>query len=324
MEPPEHVTLHSAEEFKAELAKGAGARLLPVRKELAGVEIKAEADGAMTFTLSTPAVDRSGDVVMQEGWKTDAYQKNPIVLWAHDYRQPPVARSPVVGLENGALVARGVQFVPRDVHEFGWSVGEMYRRGFLNAVSVGFRPLKWNFNEDRKGAGGVDFQEQELLEWSAVPVPANPEALIGAKAAGIPLAPIVEWAEKILDSRDPAESERLLVPREYVERLWAIANPKALVQVPAAKAEGDGMAAAMNALAAALTANTAALQACTEACVRCADACEEMTAAMLEDDEPAEPEPGKAEDSSDAHSAESLASVIAAETRRQVEALLGH
>jgi hypothetical protein len=37
-----------------------------------------------------------------------------------------------------------------------------------------------------------------LLEFSVCPVPANPEALIEARSAGIDIAPIRDWAVKLL------------------------------------------------------------------------------------------------------------------------------
>jgi hypothetical protein len=47
--------------------------------------------------------------------------------------------------------------------------------GMLNACSVGFRPLEQTYDSVR---GGTTFLRQELLEFSVVPVPANPEALV--------------------------------------------------------------------------------------------------------------------------------------------------
>jgi HK97 family phage prohead protease len=55
----------------------------------------------------------------------------------------------------------------------------------LSATSVGFRPLKWSFSKDRERGGGIDFHEQELLEFSIVTVPANSEATISLTAAQI-------------------------------------------------------------------------------------------------------------------------------------------
>jgi phage head maturation protease len=62
-------------------------------------------------------------------------------------------------------------------------VYRLARGGFLAATSVGFRPLKWEYTTDKeRGADdwfpGIDFEEQELVEFSIVTVPANPEALM--------------------------------------------------------------------------------------------------------------------------------------------------
>nr|WP_282599866.1 HK97 family phage prohead protease [Paenibacillus dendritiformis] len=61
------------------------------------------------------------------------------------------------------------------------TVYELYKGGFMKATSVGF-PVK-EF-EPRQG-GGTLYKKQELLELSAVPVPANPEALKFAKSIGL-------------------------------------------------------------------------------------------------------------------------------------------
>lgn len=219
---PPHARLYSAEEFRAGERQG---QVLPIRKELLGAQVvKANDDGTIDFVLSTPSPDRSNDVIDQAGWDLTNYSKNPVVLWAHDYGAAPVAKPGMVGVDNGVLKAKGCEFTSRELYQFGWMVGEMYRQGYLSAVSVGFKPKKWNDNEER-GGYGVDFHEQELLEFSCVPVPANPEALVSAKAAGIPLEPLIEWAARILDeTQEPEARQRMIVPREYVERLHAIAN----------------------------------------------------------------------------------------------------
>src|SRR5437016_10464197 len=59
----------------------------------------------------------------------------------------------------------------------------LYRGKFLTAVSVGFVPLRWE-----NGAEDADYSrkylEQELLEVSAVAIPANPNALALALKSG--------------------------------------------------------------------------------------------------------------------------------------------
>ena len=131
---------------------------------------------ALTVTVSTGDVDRHGDVVSPEGWRLDSYRRNPVVLWAHDYRHPAIGRAPAVWQEGPALLAR-IEFAPT---QFAGQVAALYRDGYQRGVSVGFRPLRFEERRDaRSGAFlGIRFLEQELLEISAVPVPANRAALL--------------------------------------------------------------------------------------------------------------------------------------------------
>lgn len=227
-----HARLYTADEFRAEARKPGGA-VLPLRKEVSGeAKPNAEDAQALDFVLSTATADRANDVVAQDGWRLDNYRKNPVMLWAHDYAQLPVGKPALVGVEGGQLVARGVQFPARELYEHGWTVGEMYRKGFLHAVSVGFAPIKYAWNEER-GGYATDFMEQELLEFSAVPVPANPEALISAKAAGLPMAGFIEWAERILDMAEKSDEPSLAVTRPWAEQLYRAAKGDApRIQVP--------------------------------------------------------------------------------------------
>lgn len=140
--------------------------------------------GPLTFVVSSGAVDRHGDVVSPEGWRLDAYRANPVVLWAHDYRRPAIGRAQSVWSDGRALLAH-LEFAPT---EFAREVEALYRSGYQQGVSVGFRPLRFEERRDtRTGAFlGIRFLEQELLEISAVPVPANQGALLHGNA----LAPV--------------------------------------------------------------------------------------------------------------------------------------
>ena len=131
--------------------------------------------GLATFVLSTDDVDRHGDVVSADGWRLEGYLRNPVLLWAHDYRRPAIGRAVAVWGEPRRLLAK-VEFAPT---AFAQEVAALYEQGFQCGVSVGFRPMRWEERRDlRTGAFlGLRYLEQELLEVSAVPVPANREAL---------------------------------------------------------------------------------------------------------------------------------------------------
>ena len=132
-------------------------------------------DQAITFVLSTDDVDRHGDVIAADGWVLDSYRENPVLLWAHDYRKPAIGRAAKTWVEPHRLLAK-MEFAPTD---FAQEVATLYRSGFQWGVSVGFKPLRYEERKDDKTGAflGLRFLEQELLEVSAVPVPANRSAL---------------------------------------------------------------------------------------------------------------------------------------------------
>lgn len=143
-------------------------------------------DSARTieFAASTETADRYGDVIRVAGWKLDNFQKNPVFLWAHRSEDPPIGR--IIGakkeLGTAPALVETVQFASADTYPFADTIFKLYKDGFLNAVSVGFMPLEYQprMEDDDDGIShqeGWDFTSVEQLELSAVPIPANPEAL---------------------------------------------------------------------------------------------------------------------------------------------------
>ena len=192
------------------------------------------------FIISTESVDRMGDTISVKGWDLKQYRKNPVVLFGHDSRQPPIGKARSVQKVDGALIARA-EFMDKDLSSFAFSIFQMYVKGFMKATSVGFRPLAWerapeDDQEDRPF--GLDFKKQELLEFSAVPVPANPEALIQARSAGIDTEPIKSWAAKILDEWTETK-DGLFMPRDMVESIRKDADSKQAKSVTVEKTEDE-------------------------------------------------------------------------------------
>ena len=140
-----------------------------------GYQDDAAENRPMTFVISSEEVDRHGDVILAEGWRLAAYQRNPVFLWAHDYTRPVIGRAVSVWPEPEQLLAR-MEFAPTD---FAREVAALYRNGYQQGVSVGFKPLRYEERRQEKTGAflGIRFLEQELLEVSAVPVPANRSAL---------------------------------------------------------------------------------------------------------------------------------------------------
>lgn len=161
----------------------------------------------MSFTITTAAVDRDNDTIDPKGWDLKNFQANPVVLWAHDYSQPPVGKAVNIEQTETGLKA-DVEFLPRGMSQFADMVHDMCKDGFLNATSVGFRG-KGEKSKDREY--GYDFKAQELLEFSIVPVPSNPEALIqrGLKNEQLQsyAKSLKEWSDGVLGEPAPKLSQ---------------------------------------------------------------------------------------------------------------------
>lgn len=148
-------------------------------------EAKAEAQegGLLRFVASTAAVDSYQDIVEQT-WKLDRFRKNPVFLLQHNSWSVPIGRVETIGVEKvgglDALVA-SVRFDMDDPEAA--AIAGKYARGFMHAVSVGFRAGKVTArsmvpqDDARYGKAGYILGDNELLELSAVTIPANPEAV---------------------------------------------------------------------------------------------------------------------------------------------------
>jgi len=144
--------------------------------------------------VSTPAVDRMNDSIDVNGWELDNFKANPVVLFGHDSSAPPIARALNTWVDGNQLRSRA-RFFDESENPMSELTLRLIRAGGLNATSVGFIPKVWQWTEDRGGIG-IDFISQELMEWSVVPIPANPEALI-ASAKGLDSKALLAWAERV-------------------------------------------------------------------------------------------------------------------------------
>lgn len=148
-----------------------------------GAPIQRAADGSVTVTViaSTADVDRYGDIVDQDSWRLDAYKSNPVILFGHNSWAPPVGKA-VVRVEGGRLMA-DITFDASEENAMGRLMASQYAGGFMSAVSVGFRSYRQvarnqlPLDDARRGERGLVLYDNELLEISCVPIPANPKAV---------------------------------------------------------------------------------------------------------------------------------------------------
>ncbi len=148
------------------------------------------ADGAprtLVVRITSPAPDRSKDTVQPTGMNANNYEKNPVVLYAHNYADIPIAKCNNLKVTDEGILA-SVEFPQEGVYAKADTVYAMYKGGFLNAWSIGFMPTDYDENDQ----GGYNFKEWELFEFSAVPVPDNPEALTVMRSKGIDVDTLFE------------------------------------------------------------------------------------------------------------------------------------
>lgn len=180
-----------------------------IRRAFSGSTIKSidSESRQIEFIISTATADRMGDTIQVNGWDLKNYKANPVVLFGHLSSIPPIGKAVKVWKDKDALLAVA-EFMPQDMSAFAHSIFRMYEEKFLRAVSVGFRPTKWEdiLDENGERTWSYNFLKQELLEFSAVPIPANPEALVSARQKGIDTAPIRQWTEEMLDRWNETEN----------------------------------------------------------------------------------------------------------------------
>ena len=127
----------------------------------------------LVIAASVESEDRAGDLVIARGWELESYLRNPVVLWAHQHRMPPIARSVEIAVQGDSLMAT-IEFADTP---FAQEIKHLYLTGFMNGVSVGFRALEVESRKAVNGRRGTVFKRQELLEISAAPVPLHPLTL---------------------------------------------------------------------------------------------------------------------------------------------------
>lgn len=124
---------------------------------------------------STSVVDRQNESVSIDGWELKNFKKNPVLLWSHNHEIPAIGVAKNIKIEGTGKKAQLV-FEPvfHDYTPESQAIKKMFDEKILNSFSVGFKPLDTDGNV---------YTKQELLEISAVNVPANPEARIIAYKA---------------------------------------------------------------------------------------------------------------------------------------------
>lgn len=160
-----------------------------------------EGERTIVHTISSSMIDRYGEIVDPAGMVETNYAKNPVVLFGHNNGDawlsgaPPVI--PVIGkslwrkTQDEKILSKTKFGDSTDFMEDAWNLA---KDGFLPATSIGFIPLAYEVKKLKEitdlnpsNRDGFDssmdvfiWRKWELLEYSLVVIPANPEALQNA------------------------------------------------------------------------------------------------------------------------------------------------
>lgn len=130
--------------------------------------------GQVDVIVSNNALDRHGERIVVQGIDAARFRQNPGVLWGHDYSGLPIGMSVKEWNQDGNFMSR-TQFATKE-YPFAETVYKMVVGGFINAVSIGGIVRELDPKDD------TIIKSLEMVEYSFVPVGANPEALVVGKS----------------------------------------------------------------------------------------------------------------------------------------------
>jgi len=153
-----------------------------------------EGERAAIRLVTTPHLDRDGEILIPSGAILDDFRQSPSVLYGHDYKSLPVGSDQWIKQTKEGILAKTVYAK----HQFAEDVYQCVKGKHLNSNSVGFIPVEAVSREDDKKAFaeyqdilekdyGIDMEESGkakaiytkwiLLEHSDVPVASNAQSL---------------------------------------------------------------------------------------------------------------------------------------------------
>lgn len=204
-------------------------------------ETKKDGGGlTLSFVASTDAVDRYGDIVIQSGWNLENYRSNPIILFNHDQAALPIGAAKRVEVKDGRLEV-DIKFDMNDPHAA--NIARKAEAGFLNAVSVGFQPLKSTprnklSKSDKAWAEeGTIFHSAELLEISVVTVPANPAAHGQAHAKDLDFNDLQDVFRKKAAQLNAIDRHIIAIKEQ--EESWIVEFAKVIIEAEAEEEDPD-------------------------------------------------------------------------------------
>lgn len=213
------------------------------------LNIKKTNDGIYTAYASTIKRDRSGEIVLPQGCTnmTEYVKQNPVIFYDHNWimgqggeESLPVGKALTLSAnEQGVITTFRFSSLAEKEGEFANKVKQLVDDEILRALSIGFIPKKWIYNQDEIANAMKEnnipveetpyaiISEWEILEYSIVGVPANRESLMlnsftGEKADR--LKSFLEDLHKIEETKrkDDSTKETVKQPLSVSEKMASV------------------------------------------------------------------------------------------------------
>src|SRR5581483_9094580 len=120
-----------------EFVAAGAAQIAGIRTEGAPVDLANSSGRLISYVLSDTSVGRDQHVIAANAWQLDNFLRNPVMPWAHDTSQPPIAKWIDVGTRGSRLIGTA-EYADRDTYPFADTIFRLVKGGFLNAVSTGW------------------------------------------------------------------------------------------------------------------------------------------------------------------------------------------
>lgn len=169
-----------------------------MKKHLSGLIVKKDAAANLySIQATTDDLDRQGERVIPSGvTNLDHFLKYGSILADHDWSVRSIVGKPISAKVSEKVLVIDIQFADTPL---GQEIKYLYDEGFASSFSIGFIP-----ESDKTDVldGVRTYKAWELLEVSAVPVPANASATILRDAASRRGAPLSAIAKMLAPQED--------------------------------------------------------------------------------------------------------------------------
>lgn len=137
------------------------------------------------FIISSELKDRHGHRLLLNRWDLSNYNDNGVVGYQHNVwgadmcnePNPDFMMGPGKAWKDGEYLLGSVKFEPKSINELSEKIFRKVLHGTLKSASVGLVETDEDKGYKDEKDGAYVLGGQELLEWSIVNIPANPDAV---------------------------------------------------------------------------------------------------------------------------------------------------